>query len=75
MSLSVARERMGSALRARDRATIATIFWYVSLTVILGLIFGRAAFEKSGAIYTGVMNNLGDLPLHSAGDRQLCPGQ
>ncbi len=64
MSLSVAREKVGSALRSRDRATIAAIFFYVSLTIILGLIFGRAAFERSGAIYTGVMNNLGDLPLH-----------
>ena len=35
-----------------------------AITIILGLVFGRAAFEKSGGIYTGVMNNLGDLPLH-----------
>lgn len=62
--LVASRTKITSALRSRDRATIASILFYIAITIVLALIFGRAAFEKSGAIYTGVMNNLGDLPLH-----------
>jgi len=64
LSVRVANRTMRSALRSRDRATIVSIIFYAVITIILGLVFGRAAFEKSGSIYTGVMNNLGDLPLH-----------
>jgi hypothetical protein len=63
-SARIASQRVGSALRSRDRATIASVIFYFAITILLGLVFGRAAFEKSGGIYTGVMNNLGDLPLH-----------
>ena len=28
------------------------------------MVFNRAVFERPDGIYTGVMNNLGDLPLH-----------
>ncbi len=28
------------------------------------MVFGRAVFERTDGIYTGVTNNLGDLPLH-----------
>ena len=63
-SVRIANQRLRAALRSRDRATIGSIIFYLVITIILGLVFGRAAFEKSGGIYTGVMNNLGDLPLH-----------
>ena len=63
-SARIASQRVGSALRSRDRATIASVIFYFAIAILLGLVFGRAAFEKSGGIYTGVMNNLGDLPLH-----------
>jgi hypothetical protein len=36
----------------------------MAVAILLGMVFGRAAFEKADGIYTGVMNNLGDLPLH-----------
>jgi hypothetical protein len=63
-SARIASQRVGSALRSSNRATIASVIFYFAITILLGLVFGRAAFEKSGGIYTGVMNNLGDLPLH-----------
>jgi hypothetical protein len=63
-SVRSANQRVGAALRLRDRATIVSFVFYIAMAILLGLVFGRAAFEKSGGIYTGVMNNLGDLPLH-----------
>lgn len=37
---------------------------FFGLTVLLGLIFSRAMFTRADGIYTGVTNNLGDLPFH-----------
>src|SRR5262249_36841906 len=34
------------------------------MAILLGLVFGRAAYETPNGIFTGVRNNLGDLPLH-----------
>src|SRR5437016_3531747 len=38
--------------------------FYLFMAVLLGLVFGRAVFEKPDGIYTGLANNLGDLPMH-----------
>src|SRR5262249_9024806 len=46
------------------RATIAYVTFYCLMAILLGLVFGRAAYETAGGIFTGVRNNLGDLPLH-----------
>jgi hypothetical protein len=46
------------------RATVAYVTFYCVMAVLLGLVFGRAAYETAGGIFTGVRNNLGDLPLH-----------
>jgi hypothetical protein len=32
--------------------------------MLFWIVFGRAMFTRAGAIYTGVDNNLGDLPFH-----------
>src|ERR1051326_1550181 len=37
-------------------------FW--SFAVLLSLAFGRAMFTRADGIYTGVLNNVGDLPFH-----------
>src|SRR5437016_10473827 len=38
--------------------------FYLLMAVLLGLVFARAVFERPDGIYTGLANNLGDLPLH-----------
>jgi hypothetical protein len=40
------------------------LIFYLALTILLGVVFGRAAFEHTDGLFTGVTNNLGDLPLH-----------
>ena len=43
---------------------IGTLIFYLALAILLGMVFGRAAFAHADGIFTGVTNNLGDLPLH-----------
>jgi hypothetical protein len=46
------------------RQTIVYSFFYALVAVVLWLVFERAMFESPDGIYTGVQNNLGDLPFH-----------
>jgi hypothetical protein len=45
-------------------ASIGYLVFYLAIAILLGMVFGRAVFERPTGIYTGVTNNLGDLPLH-----------
>lgn len=38
--------------------------FYISVAVLLGVIFGHVMFQRPDGIYTGLTNNLGDLPFH-----------
>jgi hypothetical protein len=38
--------------------------FYIAIAVLLGLFFSQAVFEQPDGIFTGIENNLGDLPLH-----------
>jgi hypothetical protein len=65
------RAFIGNALRApapntqkSSAAGIGYLVFYLALAILLAMVFNRAVFERSDGIYTGVMNNLGDLPLH-----------
>ena len=40
------------------------IFFYVVVAVILLLVFGRAMIVVPEGVYTGLLNNFGDLPFH-----------
>jgi hypothetical protein len=40
------------------------LVFYLAIAVLLGLVFQRAAFQRSDGIFTGIANNLGDLPMH-----------
>jgi hypothetical protein len=44
--------------------TTAPLVLVACAVVLFWLVFGRAMFERAGEIYTGVDNNLGDLPFH-----------
>ncbi|HET9165379.1 MAG TPA: hypothetical protein VFP11_05240, partial [Candidatus Angelobacter sp.] len=53
-----------SAARKSSIAGIGYLVFYLGIAILLAMVFNRAVFERSDGIYTGVMNNLGDLPLH-----------
>jgi hypothetical protein len=48
----------------RSRQNVFYFLFYLAIAILLGLVFGRTAFERADGIYTGITNNLGDLPLH-----------
>ncbi len=52
------------SLRRPTRSTLAYLAFYMAIAVLLGLMFGRAVYRAPDGIYTGVTNNLGDLPFH-----------
>ncbi|MGC2695128.1 MAG: hypothetical protein WA738_04990 [Candidatus Angelobacter sp.] len=43
---------------------VAYLLFYVAIGILLGLVFDRAVFIRPDGIFTGIVNNLGDLPLH-----------
>ena len=43
---------------------IVYVLFYVGLAVLIYLMFDRAMMTRSDGIYTGVLNNFGDLPFH-----------
>src|SRR5579871_6218094 len=53
-----------SAARKSSLAGIGYLAFYLAIAILLAMVFNRAVFERPDGIYTGVMNNLGDLPLH-----------
>src|SRR6476646_5567193 len=53
-----------SAAQQSNVAGIGYLVFYLGIAILLAMVFNRAVFERADGIYTGVMNNLGDLPLH-----------
>src|SRR5579864_9100739 len=53
-----------SAAREPSAGGIGYLVFYLAMAILLAMVFNRAVFERADGIYTGVMNNLGDLPLH-----------
>jgi hypothetical protein len=53
-----------SAAQKSNVAGIGYLAFYLAIAILLAMVFNRAVFERADGIYTGVMNNLGDLPLH-----------
>ena len=60
-------ENLRTIRRAISRPTAPAIgyfTYYAVAAVILWLVFSRAMMELEGGIYTGLLNNFGDLPFH-----------
>src|SRR5256714_13725963 len=62
---------INQALQAISRATSKPDRWafiyflfYAGVAIAMWLVFDRALLEKPDGIYTGVLNNYGDLPFH-----------
>jgi hypothetical protein len=47
-----------------SKAPYRYIIFYTAASIILWQVFSRAMFEEPTGIYTGVLNNFGDLPFH-----------
>jgi hypothetical protein len=47
-----------------DLWTLFYIGFYLVVTLVMWLSFANAMFERPDGIYTGVLNNYGDLPFH-----------
>jgi hypothetical protein len=53
-----------SAALARPQATTVALILFVVSMLVFWQVFARAMFVRGGEIFTGVDNNLGDLPFH-----------
>lgn len=47
-----------------SRPNLSYGLFYLAISLLLGLVFSRAVFVRPDGIFTGIANNLGDLPLH-----------
>jgi len=54
---------------------VGYLAFYLAIAILLGMVFSRAVFERPDGIYTGVTNNLGDLPLHFQVINSFAQGQ
>lgn len=53
-----------AAIRRPSPGTTGPLVYGIVATVFLWLVFDRVIIEHDGALFTGYINNLGDLPFH-----------
>src|SRR6266571_2870328 len=58
-----------------DRWTFIYFLFYAAVLIVMWLVFDRALLEKPEGIYTGVLNNYGDLPFHLSVITRFAYGQ
>jgi hypothetical protein len=64
VDINKAIQGISRAVARPDRWAFIYFFFYAGVVVVAWLVFARAIFEKPDGIYTGVLNNYGDLPFH-----------
>lgn len=57
-------ETAAAIQQIRDKKMLYLMIFYAGIAVVLGLVFARNMLERADGIYTGIQNNLGDLPFH-----------
>lgn len=62
--VSTSARNLRRALLHPDRWTLLYLAFYAIVIVVMWLAFSQAMFERPDGIYTGVLNNFGDLPFH-----------
>ena len=62
--LSYALQRIRRSLLYPSEAPFGYVLFYAAISIILWQVFSRAMIEVPDGIYTGVLNNFGDLPFH-----------
>jgi len=55
---------VGGAVARPRAATTSALILFVACAYVFWQVFGRAMFVRGGEMFTGVDNNLGDLPFH-----------
>lgn len=58
------RRSFGQLLSHPSELPLGSIFFYVAVAVILFQVFSRAMIVVPEGVYTGLLNNFGDLPFH-----------
>lgn len=56
--------KIQNAIQKPNGTEVGYVLFYLGVTVMAWLIFDRAMLVKPEGIYTGVLNNFGDLPFH-----------
>ncbi|MCM3906079.1 MAG: hypothetical protein ND866_30715 [Pyrinomonadaceae bacterium] len=64
VDLTTASHGIRRSLLHPTKAPFGYILFYATISVILWWIFSRAMIDEPDGIYTGVLNNFGDLPFH-----------
>src|SRR4051794_35985647 len=62
--IEAARRSAVAAARRPSLATVGPAVLGIGSILFLAVLFDRAMFTRDGSIYTGYVNNLGDLPFH-----------
>ncbi len=58
-----------------DRWAFIYFLFYAGVAIVMWLVFDRALLEKPEGLYTGVLNNYGDLPFHLSVITRFAYGQ
>ena len=56
--------RVGFHVSHPGKACSASLIFYALISLMLWLLFDRVLFYKQDGLYTGILNNYGDLPFH-----------
>ena len=63
-TIKLERSNTGISRAPCWRSSAGSLVFLLGLAILLGCVFGRAIFTRPEGIYTGVENNIGDLPFH-----------
>src|SRR5215471_1319946 len=66
---------IGRATAKPDRWTFIYFLFYAGAAILMWLVFDRALLNLPTGIYTGVLNNYGDLPFHISVITRFAYGQ
>ena len=55
---------VGAAVARPGKGAGAEVLFYVVAALLFWLVFDRAMYVNGGGVFTGVDNNIGDLPFH-----------
>ena len=58
------RRGIGRTVAHPSGGAIGYAVFYILVAALLGMLFGHVMFQRTDGLYTGVTNNLGDLPFH-----------
>lgn len=73
--LNAAAASISRAATTPDRWDFIYFLFYAGVAIVMWLVFARAIFEKPDGLFTGVLNNYGDLPFHLSVITRFALGQ